>query len=229
MCALCMCISKLELSAKMCWRLLHGGKNLQYGNFQWAGNAECKHKQINLPPIKCIKKTFQNQMKTKKICKPNVNKKKCTKKSYLKDLRLGGGPSGNMQCPLWEITSFPTTKIQRRWRWWSLSWISHIENAPTVLSIYHFQNPTTNIWFQEIIFRPMMIISLDHLISKLLAVTQWVWGHHAPVILLGSSSPSLFASLYNKVLFYCPQPASIFYIFYCCLFVLSLLSLPVLL
>ena len=78
---------------------------------------------------------------------------------------------------------------------------------------YHFQNPTTNIWFQEIIFRPMMIISLDHLISKLLAVTQWVWGHHAPVILFGSSSPSVFASLYNKVLFYCPQPASIFYIF----------------
>ena len=43
-----------------------------------------------------------------------------------------------------------------------------------------------------------------------------VRGHHAPVILFGSSSPSVFASLYNKVLFYCPQPASIFYIFYCC-------------
>ena len=69
------CILRMALSAKMRWRLLHGGKNLQYGNFQWAGNAECKHKQINLPPIKCIKKKnisksnekeYENQMLTRR-------------------------------------------------------------------------------------------------------------------------------------------------------------------
>ena len=45
-----MCILRMALSAKMRWRLLHGGKNPQYGEFQWLGNAKCANKQINLSP-----------------------------------------------------------------------------------------------------------------------------------------------------------------------------------
>ena len=44
------CILRMALSAKMRWRLLHGGKNPQYGEFQWLGNAKCANKQINLSP-----------------------------------------------------------------------------------------------------------------------------------------------------------------------------------
>ena len=40
----------MALSAKMRWRLLHGGKNPQYGEFHWLGNAKCANKQINLSP-----------------------------------------------------------------------------------------------------------------------------------------------------------------------------------